>query len=296
MAYKNSLISVILFLLVISFFSCKGRPGTDEKHGLAIQSNTRDSTENLRLIFYNMYLPPQMSRIFERVGANYDPAILNQPDNFGRYQGRHKIALNLGVFGVDLNYTRIFDQTALTSKYFSTIQLMTSKLGIPSEYYERILENLEQYYKNKDTIIKVAGELYERTDNYLKEKKHNADAALIVTGGWIEALYISTQILKTDPDNVEMSDRIAEQKYSLNSLISLLSNFQEDIDVAGDILMLKLLKKSFDRYEIYYDQDDFKLDTVNKLISTSNYHTGITTEILGEIGDIVAEIRAQMIN
>ena len=108
-------------------------------------------------------------------------------------------------------------------------------------------------------------------------------------------MYISTRILEADPDNVEISDRIAEQKYSLNSLISLLSNYQEDISVAGDLLLLKLLKRTFDRYDIYYDQDKFVLDTVNKLISASGYKTGITPEILDEIFDIVGEIRAQMI-
>ncbi|HYW94103.1 MAG TPA: hypothetical protein VE870_00795 [Bacteroidales bacterium] len=296
MIIRHSFILYLIFLLVLMAPGCTNHQATVEKKDLAVSTTSADEQSNVRLIFYNMYLPPKMSEIFQKVGANYNPNILNQPDNFARYQDPHKIALNLGVYGVDLNYARMFNQSATTARYLTSIQLMTEKLGIPSSYFESLMNDMEHYYSNKDSITKIVTGIYERTDSFLKDNNHDAWAALIVTGGWVEALYISTRILRATPDNVEISDRIAEQKYSLNSLISLLSNYQDNIDVAGDLLMLKLLKKSFDRFDIYYDQDDFSIDTVTKVISTSDYHSGITPGILDEITDILSEIRVQMIN
>jgi hypothetical protein len=115
-------------------------------------------------------------------------------------------------------------------------------------------------------------------------------------GGWIEALYIASKIAESDPENMEIKDRIAEQKYSLNSLISLLSNYQEDLHIAEDLLMLKQLKKSFDKFEIYYNQGGFKVDTVNKLISTTEYVVDVSPEIISEIGAIISEIRMGIVN
>ncbi len=297
MPKKHNLISCLIILsLLLGLSFCRNGQKADQIHELAVKSSIPEGTDNVRLIFYNMYLPPRMSKIFERVGANYNPSILNNPDDFARYQDPHKTAINLGIYGVDMSYVRMFDQTLLMAKYFSTIQLLTRMLDIPDEYFDDMVKGIEHSSNNRDSLIRIASEIYDRTDNYLKKNDNDAYAALIVTGGWIETMYISTRILEADPDNVEISDRIAEQKYSLNSLISLLSNYQEDISVAGDLLLLKLLKRSFDRYDIYYEQDNFVLDTVNKLISASGCKTGITPEILDEITDIVGEIRTQMIN
>ncbi len=296
MSHKIKPILFLFFILAVSAFSCRNHEKTVENQDLAVKSVLDNDRGNVRLIFYNMYLPPQASRIFERAGANYNPSILNQPENFPRYQNAHKLALNLGIYGVDLSYTRMFDQATLTAKYFSTIRMMANNLGIPQDYYDNILTRIDRNSRDKDSLVRLAEEIYELTDDYLKDNNLDANASLIVTGGWIEALYISTRILDADPDNVEMSDRIAEQKYSLNSLISLLSNYQEDIAVAGDLLMLKLLKKSFDRYDIFYDADDFALDTVNGLISASAYNSGMTQDIMDEISEIVGQIRIQLIN
>lgn len=253
------------------------------------------SNGKVRKIFYNMYLPAEMTRVFENTGANYIPSILNSADNFSRYQDDYKIAVNLGIYGVDMGYTRLFEQHASMAKYFSTIQIMSEKLGIPKDQHKDLMEQLEKAYTNKDSLSVLASEIYERTDAFLKENGHDSYAALIVFGGWIEALYISSKIYEHKPGNLEILDRIAEQKYSLNSLISLLSNFQESIKISECILMLKQLKASFDRFEIYYDQEDLQLDTINKLISSNDYQSSMSPQIAAEINTIVSEIRMDLI-
>jgi hypothetical protein len=132
--------------------------------------------------------------------------------------------------------------------------------------------------------------------HFLKGNGNDSYAALIVFGGWVEALYIASKILESDPENIEILDRIAEQKYSLNSLISLLSNFQESIKVSECILRLKKLKSSFEKFEIYYEKENLQLDTVNKLISASDYESSMSPKIALEINTLVTEIRQELIN
>jgi hypothetical protein len=269
-----------LFLLLI-LTGCKSKNEAELKAPEIPEKESSTDAGVVRLIFYNMDLPTEMARLFERVGANYTPKILNSADIFSRYDTKSKIALNIGLYGVDLSYCRIFNQNAATAKYFSTIQILYEKLGIPDYYYEDIIKGLEKYYNDKDSLAKFASDIYDRADLYLRENGSDAYAAMIVTGGWVEALYLACKIIEGNPENLEIAERIAGQKYSLNSLISLLSNYQEDIIVTQYILMLKNLKKSFDQVNIYYNQEKFQLDTINKQISSSDYEINLSPEVLG---------------
>jgi len=289
----------ILFLLLFLFFilpGCKSKNAPEFISQEISEEDPASSAGKVRLIFYNMYLPTEMSRLFERVGANYNPKILNSADNFSRYDENLKIALNIGIYGVDLSYCRIFGQNGATAKYFSTIQLLYEKLGIPDYFCDDLKAGIEKYYSDKDSLSKFASEMYERTDGYLRENNKDSYAALIITGGWIEGLYLACKIAESNPDNLEIIERIAGQKYSLNSLISLLSNYQENIVITQQILLLKGLKKAFDKFDIYYDQENFKLDTLNKLITTSDYQIDLSPEVLREITTSVSEIRSEIIN
>ncbi len=118
---------------------------------------------------------------------------------------------------------------------------------------------------------------------------------MIVTGGWVEALYIATKIFEDNPGNVEIMDRIAEQKYSLNSLISLLSNYQSDIKIAEYILMLKQLRKVFSTFEIKYDVGEVEIDTVQKMINTQKYKSEISPGLVYEIALQISNVRSEII-
>jgi len=295
MIYNYKIILIFfLFLLVLS--GCKGGGTKIEPVALTLEDNTDTNTSKFRQIFYNIYIPTDMARIFERVGANFNPGILNSADNFSRYTTPHEIAANLGIYGVDMSYTKIFNQMGLTAKYFATIHLLSDKLGIPDSYYQEILDAMEKYKDEKDSLTKFAGEVYEMADKFLKENNKNSYAALMVMGGWIEALYIATKISELNPDNMEIMDRIAEQKYSLNSLIFLLNNYQDDLQITEYLLMLRHLKKSFDKCEIFYNQQNFRVDSINKLISTDEYVVDVSPEVISEIAKLISEIRTGIVD
>jgi hypothetical protein len=288
---------VFLFLLMVTFsFSCKNKETQEEEAITQDFYGEQIEPANVREIFYNLYLPEEMSRIFESAGSNFDPDLPNSPDNFSQYTDPREIAMALGIYGVDLNYARLFDQNALTANYFTVIQILSEKLGIPESYYEDLFNILEDQISNRDTIVSIATRIYEKTDQFLKERGDNANAALIIFGGWVEALYIACNILEENPYNMEVLDRISEQKYSLNSLIFLLSNYHDDILITEYILMLKKLRKAFDRFEIYFRKEKFTLDTANRMITASDYVSEFDENIAKEISTITEEIRTQIIN
>lgn len=294
MEFKGQIVFLFLILGITSF-SCNSKDkNVSSESGLTIEHEVVPVQE-LREIFYNMYLPDEMSRLFEKAGANYDPDIINSADNFPRYQEDFQKAVAIGIYGVDLSYSRLFDQKVTAAGYISTIKILLEKLGFPSSGFEDIYSRLESQISHKDSVAIITSELYKRTDTYLKENGKESMAALIIMGGWVEALYIASKTLEFNPGNMEIMDRIAEQKYSLNSLLSLLNNYQDDIYVTENILLLKRLKRCFDKFDIYYDSEKFHLDTIEKTISTSGYQSGLTPETAVEINHIISEIRTTLV-
>lgn len=285
----------VAILLVLSF-SCKNEQNPSITSDFDVSEPDIDSErETVKQIFYSIYLPTEMSRVFESVGANFDPDIVSSAENFSQYTEDFDIALGLGVYGVDLSYARLFDQSALMARYFSNISIMAGKLGIPEEYYENKFREVEENFSNRDSVIYILTDIYEKTDEYLKTNGKSEYASIIMLGAWAEALFIASEIFGKDPTNMEIMDRIAEQKYSLNSIISLLSNYHDNIRITEYLLMLKRLRKAYDRFEIYYYKTDLEIDTVEKYIAADDYKSEFEPSIANEIIDLIHEIRMDII-
>ncbi len=245
------LLPVSLFLFVM--FGCKS--GTDTESD-TIDLNDINLDENRNVIssfdtigeglpiFYNMYLSVEMSSLFESIGAVFNPDLLNSTSRIPEYLTSSKKALNLGIYAVDLSYARIFEQIEFTSKYFHAMQKLSEELGIPSDYFLSTAERFDRNINNKDSLIKIANEVYAATDNYLKENERYNAAAEIILGGWTEAMYIAMDIAK-DSRDIDIFERIAEQKYSLENLIEMLKGHNGDEIIAGYLVRLEKLREPF---------------------------------------------------
>jgi hypothetical protein len=297
MKYQGKLFLLVVLIFTLLLSSCKSDKRvkenvdfTSEMLGI-LDSIPAESKE----IFYQMSLPVEMARMFEQVGANYFPEILNSTDQLIRYDTTLKLATNLGVFGVDLSYVKIFDRQAEAVNYFAAIQSLSDDLGIPRNLYSDVLINLEKYVSNKDSLARISAKIYSLTDQFLKEKGEKSSAAMIMMGGWIEGMYIATQIYERDQGNIKLLEKIAEQKYSLNSLISLMNNYRGDKEMTEYLLMLKNLRRSFNKFEIYYKMDDVNVDTVHKVISANKYYIDVKPEQILEISSKIASLRGKIV-
>ncbi|MBN1416288.1 MAG: hypothetical protein JW973_14395 [Bacteroidales bacterium] len=239
-------------------------------------------------IFYNMYLSVEMSSLFDAAGAAFNQTLLNSSDKISDYTTSSKKALNLGVYAVDLSYTRVFEQIETASRYFNAMQKLAEELGIPADYFENTARRFDRNISNKDSLIKIANEVYMSANSYLKENERYSAAAQIILGGWIEAIYIAIDIAKTTRD-FEIIERLAEQKYSLVNLREMLQNYESDPVIAEIMLQLNDLQVVFNTFEVKV-KGDFNPDssagkrTVNELLLK-----------VGEIEKHIQTIRADIV-
>lgn len=290
------LLSGIIALLIFSGCSQRRQHGFDLKDSIDINDFKETSDSANRSINYTMSLPVEMARLFDHVGANFYPDLLSPPDEFGKYTRPAKIALNLGVYGVDLSYVKMFNQHQRSVAYLASINRLADELGIPKEIYGNVIDNLEFFVSNPDSLSQVAARLYSATDDYLRKDGQEGAASLVAMGGWIESMYIATRIYENDPGNIALQDKISEQKYSLNSLIALMNNYQADLDLAEYLLMLKNLRRTYDQFQLYYKKGDVMVDTSSKTISAEAYYLNVTPEQMHEISTKIMNLRTLIIH
>jgi hypothetical protein len=203
-------------------------------------------------IFYNMYLSVEMSSLFQTSGAVYKPELLNSADNKSDYVTSSKKALNLGVYAVDLSYAKVFEQYETAAKYFNAMEQMSEELGIPSTYFENTAKRFDRNINNKDSLIAIANEVYMATDKYLRDNERYSAAGQIILGGWVEALQIAVDVANSTK-SIDIIERFAEQKTSLNNVIAMLEDYSDDVAIKQNLKKLKELKPLFDALVINVD-------------------------------------------
>lgn len=217
----------VLLALTALFAACGGdRP---EQDTLTVGTDTTAAGEDDRMrktkkIFYNIPSPMETAGLMKDAGAEYDSRILNDVKNVDRYTSASKQALNLGVYGADLSYTSVFNHTQESMFYTSCSKKLADRLGVSHAFNDSTIEVMQKHQNDREALLDVISETYWDVDAYLKENDRENISALMVTGGWVEGLYIATQVaaIKATP---ELRQRIAEQKLSLSDLSGLLNGY-----------------------------------------------------------------------
>ncbi len=271
---------------------------SEEDNTIGNEKIVKDSSDinKVKIIFYNVPSPVEMASILQRSGIAFNPELLNPIKNADRYITASKIALNLGIYGADLSYVRMFDQLQASMNYLAVIKKFSEKLGIPSDKGTTTVGRLEDNVNNRDSLLAIISETYSNADVYLKENNRGSTAALIILGGWIEALCTATGMIDKPENSSEIMNRVAEQKFSLNNMIDLLSVYKADETVTQYLPKLAELKKIYEKVAISSSDTKTETDKNNKTTTVnSNSNVKITVENIREINSFIIDIRKEMI-
>lgn len=282
--------------LVVFIVSCNQNGSGDGLGDVDTSDFSSGSAKDVKKIFYNVPSPVEMTGIVQRAGASYNGAILNKIRNVEKYNTNSTMALNLGVYGADLSYTRLFDQIQESVNYLAAIRKLSDGLGIPQEQGKFAISRIEKNIEIRDSLLKIITEVYGAADMFLKENNRGSTANLIILGGWTEALYIATNLIDESEKNNEVLERIAEQKYSLKNLIELLSTYKTDAVIAQYLPMLNELDEIFNSIESTHSKTEVKTDSVNGKTTLDNKSKmNITSEDIVKIKTTVSKIREKII-
>jgi hypothetical protein len=247
--------------------------------------------KELEKIFFSIPSPVEMSSLIKQNGYQFDQSKLVSTANLDKYTGEARQAVMLGIYGADLSYTAIFEQKQLTTEYFAAAQKLAGQMDADGTITPELLERLEKNQENRDSMLHIITEAYSDLNGYLKEKDRVEVSAMVVAGGWLEALYLSTQY--SGDGNSAMRQRIAEQKYSLNNLMSYLEKF-------GDKPSLQELKADLSSLQAVYGavaetkgKTSTSKDESGKMVIGTTSTIAMDDATLNKIATLTGELRTK---
>jgi hypothetical protein len=297
---KRTLIFLILCILPFAF-SCKHSVKEKETFVPSFSTYKSDTTNSHALtikneIFYGILTPVEICTIFNRLNIPYNNATLNPISNRDLYLSSSKASINTGVYGVDFGYLKVFGIGQQLIDNMVTIREMSNKLGIPDSYLTEPIKRIQSDISESDTIVSMMNDAYVKMEAHLRESGRESTAGLMIMGGWVEAMFIATQLVyNPDKPDPEVIQKIAQQKYTLTSLLSFLKNYYDDPVVVYYSKKLKYLKNYFDSFDIYFKKGDLEIDTTKQVFRSTGSQMTVTVETLNKIRDYVQKLRTEMV-
>jgi hypothetical protein len=288
-------------LIASALFMLPACSGSDNATDETSEVDTASGNEEMKVmkaqnVFYSIPSPIETSSLLQKAGADYNADYLNPIENVSKYNSTSSKALNLGVYGSDLSFTSIFDQTQESMLYLKCANKLASGLGISGAFGESTVGRIEANQDNRDSLLQIISDAFWQSDAYLKENDRPNTSALIVAGGWIEGLYIATRVAETT-NNPDVITRIGEQKLSLENLIGLLESCGKDDNVEPLLNDLRSLKAIYDKVKMESSKAEVSTDPNTKVTTIGgNSSITVTKEQLAEISKKVAEIRNTIIS
>ena len=167
---------------------------------------------------------------------------------------------------------------------------LADKLGVIGSFDADVLIRFEKNISNKDSLTALLDQSVQKTGSYLKDDSRNKLAALMVTGSFIEGLYISTGLIKSYPKDLLPDDQrnlvltplmrvILEQEKSVDELVKMLGTVEQTDPVTTIVADLISLQASYRALNI---EEQIKNNKANLVLTDKN---------LVDITVIVAKMR-----
>jgi hypothetical protein len=277
--------------------SCKGKKkaeGTKEKQEVvSADEQTMEQIKTAEKVFNALPTPLEVAQLIKEAGAKFDATLLNPVENKSNYTTSKSMALNLGIYVCDLSFASMYDETSLLVNYMEAAEDMATGLGILDAIDETTVERLEQNINNRDVIMEIVSETFLNSQAYLEDDEQHAVAATIIAGGFVEGLFISTNMvdMKTFKSN-KLVGTIADQKMSVDDLIRLLKTYNDNSAIQELIGPIRELKTLFDKIPRSSAPSSAEYDEKTGVTEiTGAARSEIKQETFLAIKDKVAEIR-----
>jgi hypothetical protein len=254
------------------------------------------TTTNIGGKIFSIPSPFQTAELIKESGAPYDPELLNSPDNISNYSTKFHRALNLGIYGADLGYTTMYDNTNEALTFLTAVEKLSNELDVGGAFSKEIIDRFSNNMGNKDSMLVIVSDAYRTGDEYLKNNDRHKEAGLILTGGWIEALYFATEVVGTSK-NPKIVNRIGEQKTTLKNLIELLSNYINEESYSNLIRDLEDLYLEFNSVESSYSYVKPETDAEKQMtVIKCSSDVKISDEVLKNISERVKMLRNKIVD
>lgn len=226
---KSIVISASAIVAAMAMSACGAKQSSDNN---ATQISKETVETGVREFVYPLPTAFQVTDMLNEIGADYMVAICNDETAVDKYLTEAKRAINLGVYSADVCYASTYNQHQNVVKYMDVIRKLIDDLDMTKSVDPELPSKIENNENNKEVLSSIITDSFYDSYEYLNKNDRGPVSLLIVSGSWIEGLFLSTHISEYTFNNKEMVKITLTQKEPLEKLASLLDKYKgnESID------------------------------------------------------------------
>jgi hypothetical protein len=282
----------VFVFLALGLWSCGSSSKEDQSKSDEFKEAEESLKDGIQDVVYNIPSPHEIPYLLESTGADFNQSLVSDRKKAESYLTKpDKVALNLGVYASDIGYLSSYDKTQEAIDYLTTAKSLADHMGVIGSFDTDILKNFESNISNKDSLAALLDRAIKKTDVYLKDDSRNKLAALMVTGSFVEGLYITTGVISSYPKDLLPNDQrnviltplvriILEQEKSVNELVKMLGAVQPAEEPITSLLT------EFTSLQSYY-----KNLNINEQIKNNKGSEVLNDNNLAEITRLVSKLR-----
>ncbi|MBR5433768.1 MAG: hypothetical protein IK117_04980 [Bacteroidales bacterium] len=215
---------------ILLMVSCNNKSSENSTTSEEELAQTENINKNLvGMINGTIYCVPSPYEIMAHVQSlnlQYNQTLPNSVLNLNLYESNFKKLLNMGIYGIDVSYMSLYDQVSDALNYFAALKTLANQIELSAVFDAFTMERLEDNMNNQDSLLHILTKKFQESDKLLKGENQIAEASLIMTGCWIESLYLLTQIEKMKPDP-RTTQKIAEHKFAAETILNILRPYYD---------------------------------------------------------------------
>jgi hypothetical protein len=259
--------------------SCGSSSSDKDKNSSEFKEAEESLKDQIEEVIYNIPSPSEIPYLLQATGAEFNESLVNPRTKVDQYASRtDKAALNLGVYAADIGYLSSYDKTQEAIDYLNSTKTLADNLGIIGSFDVEILQKFEANISNKDSLTHLLDRTMKKAENYLADDNRNKLSALVVTGSFVEGLYVATGLVKSYPKDLLPNDSrnlvltpiirvVLDQKKSVSDLVKMLSSVEQTEPVTTIVSDLKALEAAYNGLNI---EEQIKNNKANLVLSDKN--------------------------
>ncbi len=280
--------------LALFIYACGPKNAEEESSSDEFSQADEQLKESIQEVVYEIPSPSEIPFLLEATGAEFNETLISDNNKADEYSSRNDVAaLNLGVFATDIGYLVSYDKVQEALTYMSSAKKLADNLGVTGSFDTELIKRFEANLSEKDSLAYLLNETINKTDKYLKDDNRSKLASLIISGSFIEGLYISTELIETYPKDILPEDSrnlvltplirvVLEQEKSVEDLAKMLGNIEQTEPVSGLVADLQDLSMKY------------KSLNIDEQIKSNRADLILSDETLKEITSKIAEIRKRI--
>ncbi|MEQ1585613.1 MAG: hypothetical protein ABL895_07035 [Cyclobacteriaceae bacterium] len=282
-------------LAVAGLWSCGGPKNDADQNAKDFDQAEESMNDQVQDVINNLPSPSEIPYLLQATGAEFNQSLLNDRNKVDKYSTlSDKAALNLGVYTTDIGYLSSYEKTQEAIDYLNSAKKLADNLGVIGTFDLDVLQRFEANIANKDSLANILNAATRSSEKYLKDNSRNKLAALLLTGSFVEGLYISTGLIKTYPKDLLPDDSrnlvltplmrvILQQEKSVDELTKMLSGIDQAEPIGTLMKDLTALQAS------YRDLN------IEEQIKNNKSALVLTDKNLVEITKIVEKMRSSIV-